>query len=149
MSVGTPDYISPETLQAVEKKNTYGRAADWWSFGVVIYEMLFGDTPFYSESLAGTYTAIMNHKNLSFPEDVVITDEAKDLIRRLLTDKKHRLGANSVDEIKSHPWFASVDWKRLKETCTPTPPLIPHIYHILTFIFSSYFSGSSLRARDL
>jgi len=66
VSVGTPDYISPETLQAVEGKGSYGKASDWWSFGIMIYEMLVGETPFYSESLAGTYAAIMNHKVLFF-----------------------------------------------------------------------------------
>lgn len=105
-AVGTPDYISPEVLKSQGGEGLYGRECDWWSVGVFLYEMLIGDTPFYADSLVGTYGKIMDHKNaLNFPDDIDISKEAKHLICSFLTDRSQRLGRTGVKEIMCHPFF--------------------------------------------
>ncbi|KAM9339488.1 rho-associated protein kinase 2-like isoform 3-T4 [Symphorus nematophorus] len=124
-AVGTPDYISPEVLQSQGGDGYYGRECDWWSVGVFIYEMLVGETPFYAESLVGTYGKIMNHKNsLVFPDDVEMSHDAKDLICAFLTDRKVRLGRTGVDEIKCHTFFKNNQWTfdNIRETVAPVVP---------------------------
>ncbi|XP_068593493.1 rho-associated protein kinase 2-like isoform X1 [Cebidichthys violaceus] len=124
-AVGTPDYISPEVLQSQGGDGYYGRECDWWSVGVFIYELLVGETPFYAESLVGTYGKIMNHKNtLIFPDDVAMSQDAKDLICAFLADRKVRLGRTGVDEIKCHPFFKNDQWTfdNIRETVAPVVP---------------------------
>uniref|UniRef100_A0A672PMD1 Rho-associated protein kinase 2 n=1 Tax=Sinocyclocheilus grahami TaxID=75366 RepID=A0A672PMD1_SINGR len=124
-AVGTPDYISPEVLKSQGGDGYYGRECDWWSVGVFIYEMLVGDTPFYADSLVGTYSKIMNHKNsLNFPGDVEISQEAKNIICAFLTDREVRLGRNGVEEIKRHPFFKNDQWtfSTIRETAAPVVP---------------------------
>ncbi|XP_065443774.1 rho-associated protein kinase 2 isoform X7 [Chrysemys picta bellii] len=124
-AVGTPDYISPEVLKSQGGDGCYGRECDWWSVGVFLFEMLVGDTPFYADSLVGTYSKIMDHKNsLSFPDDVEISKHAKNLICDFLTDREVRLGRNGVEEIKQHPFFKSDQWNwdNIRETAAPVVP---------------------------
>uniref|UniRef100_A0A669EMK5 non-specific serine/threonine protein kinase n=1 Tax=Oreochromis niloticus TaxID=8128 RepID=A0A669EMK5_ORENI len=124
-AVGTPDYISPEVLQSQGGDGYYGRECDWWSVGVVLYELLVGETPFYAESLIGTYGKIMNHQNsLVFPDDVEMSQNAKDLICAFLTDRKVRLGRTGVDEIKCHPFFKNNQWTfdNIRDTVAPVVP---------------------------
>ncbi|KAL0447370.1 UNVERIFIED_CONTAM: Serine/threonine-protein kinase CBK1 [Sesamum latifolium] len=111
-TVGTPDYIAPEVLL----KKGYGVECDWWSLGAIMYEMLVGYPPFYSDDPMTTCRKIVHWRNhLRFPEDTKLSPEAKDLICRLLCDVEHRLGTRGAAEIKVHPWFMDIEWEKLYE----------------------------------
>lgn len=112
-TVGTPDYIAPEVLL----KKGYGMECDWWSLGAIMYEMLIGYPPFYSDEPMATCRKIVNWRShLKFPDEVRLSAEAKDLISKLLCDVEHRLGTKGAHEIKAHSWFKSVTWEKLYET---------------------------------
>ncbi|XP_060174814.1 uncharacterized protein LOC132605671 [Lycium barbarum] len=109
-TVGTPDYIAPEVLL----KKGYGMECDWWSLGAIMYEMLVGYPPFYSDDPMSTCRKIVNWKNhLKFPEEAKLSREAKDIISKLLCNVTERLGSNGADEIKVHPWFKGIDWDKI------------------------------------
>ncbi|XP_072955704.1 uncharacterized protein [Typha angustifolia] len=109
-TVGTPDYIAPEVLL----KKGYGMECDWWSLGAIMYEMLVGYPPFYSEDPMSTCRKIVNWRNhLKFPEEAKLSPEAKDLISKLLCNVDQRLGTKGAHEIKAHPWFRGTLWNKL------------------------------------
>ncbi|KAI4377062.1 hypothetical protein MLD38_014752 [Melastoma candidum] len=111
-TVGTPDYIAPEVLL----KKGYGVECDWWSLGAIMYEMLQGYPPFFANDPIMTCRKIVHWKNhLKIPEDSRLSQEARDLIFRLLCDVEHRLGTRGAAQIKAHPWFRDVDWNKLYE----------------------------------
>ncbi|KAK7277560.1 hypothetical protein RJT34_22575 [Clitoria ternatea] len=109
-TVGTPDYIAPEVLL----KKGYGMECDWWSLGAIMFEMLVGYPPFYSDDPMSTCRKIVNWKShLKFPEEARLSPEAKDLISKLLCNVNQRLGSKGADEIKAHPFFKGVEWDKL------------------------------------
>jgi len=115
---GTPEYLAPEVLEG----NGYGKAIDWWSFGTLMYEMLTGLPPFYSQDVQQMYQKIMTAK-LTIPKNV--SDEAKNLLEQLLVrDPEQRLTDPKL--IKKHPFFSSIDWKKLEQK-EVTPPYIPPV----------------------
>ncbi|XP_058197028.1 serine/threonine-protein kinase CBK1-like isoform X3 [Rhododendron vialii] len=109
-TVGTPDYIAPEVLL----KKGYGMECDWWSLGAIMYEMLVGYPPFYSEEPMTTCRKIVNWRtHLKFPQEAKLSIEAKDLIRKLLCNVDQRLGTRGAYEIMAHPWFKDIEWEKL------------------------------------
>ncbi|KAB8203368.1 kinase-like domain-containing protein [Aspergillus parasiticus] len=106
---GTPEYLAPELLLG----NGYTKSVDWWTLGVLLYEMLTGLPPFYDENTNDMYRKILQEP-LTFPSTDIVPAAARDLLTRLLDrDPQRRLGANGAAEIKSHHFFANIDWRKL------------------------------------
>ena len=114
---GTPDYLAPEIIQS----KGYGKAVDWYTLGVLVYEMLAGYPPFQDEDHFKLYEKILAGK-VNFPSH--FDPAAKDLLKRLLTpDITKRYGnlKNGAQDIKHHKWFAGVDWRKLARCQIPAP----------------------------
>ena len=121
-TVGTPDYIAPEVFT----QKGYGQEVDWWSLGIIMFEMMIGYPPFYSESSTETCKKILDWKNnLEIKPEVNISKEAIDILKKLINDPDKRLGRNGADEIKKHPYFKTINWQHIKETLIP--PFIPEL----------------------
>jgi serine/threonine kinase 38 len=89
---------------------------DWWSLGAIMYEMLVGYPPFYSDEPMTTCRKIVNWRtHLKFPEEARLMTDAKDLISKLLCNVDQRLGTKGAEEIKEHSWFSGVEWDKLYE----------------------------------
>jgi len=115
-TVGTPDYIAPEVFQ----QTGYDKTCDWWSLGVIMFEMLIGFPPFCSETPQETYAKIMNwRESLEFPPEVPISRTAKKTIKRFCDSANGRVG--SLSDIKKLSWFSSVDWDHIRERPSAFP----------------------------
>ena len=120
--VGTAYYVAPEVLN----KKGYGQEIDWWSVGVIFFEMLVGYAPFCAQETQEVCFKILNwEKYLQIPPEIKLSNEANDLIKRIISDPNKRLGKNGADEIKAHPFFKGVDWEHIRETMKP--PFVPEI----------------------
>ena len=123
--VGTAYYVAPEVLN----KTGYGKDIDWWSVGVIFFEMLVGYAPFCSEETKEVCYKVINWKNyLKIPDDITISKEAEDLINKMINNSDERLGRNGIEEIKKHPFFKGVDWDNIRNTKAPFIPDIQNDY---------------------
>ena len=118
-TVGTPDYIAPEVFS----RNGYSENVDWWSIGVILYEMLVGYPPFYADKPADICHKILSwQKYFTIPRDARLSAPAADLIRRLVCEAPIRLGNGGAQEIKAHPFFNGINWKTLRNDVAPYMP---------------------------
>ncbi|KAL6999102.1 Serine/threonine-protein kinase d6pkl2 [Sarracenia purpurea var. burkii] len=117
--VGTHEYLAPEII----KGEGHGSAVDWWTFGIFLFELLFGRTPFKGSGNRATLFNVVGQP-LRFPESPVVSFAARDLIRGLLVkEPQHRLAyKRGATEIKQHPFFEGVNWALIR--CA-SPPDIP------------------------
>jgi len=115
-TVGTPDYIAPEVFL----QTGYDKSCDWWSLGVIMFEMLIGYPPFCSEKVQDTYRKVMNWKTtLEFPPVPPISETAVKTIRRFCDDREGRV--QSKEEIMELDWFKAVDWEHIRERPAAIP----------------------------
>lgn len=118
-TVGTPDYIAPEVFL----QTGYGPACDWWSLGVIMYEMLMGYPPFCSDNPQDTYRKVMNwRETLIFPPETPISEEARETIVRFCCEAERRMGSSrGIEELKCVPFFRGVDWEHIRERPAAIP----------------------------
>uniref|UniRef100_A0A4W6FN47 protein kinase C n=1 Tax=Lates calcarifer TaxID=8187 RepID=A0A4W6FN47_LATCA len=119
---GTPEFLAPEVLT----DTSYTRAVDWWGLGVLIYEMLVGESPFPGDDEEEVFDSIVNDE-VRYPR--FLSTEAIGIMRRLLRrNPERRLGSGEKDaeEVKKQPFFRNVDWEALLQRKVP-PPFVPSI----------------------
>ena len=123
--VGTAYYVAPEVLN----KKGYEKDIDWWSAGIIFFEMLVGYAPFCSKETNEVCFKVLNWKKfLKIPSKIKISEEAQDLIFKMINNSDSRLGKNGADEIKKHPFFKGVDWDNIRNMKPPFIPILKNEY---------------------
>eukprot|EP00128_Syssomonas_multiformis_P013295 Colp12_sorted_trinity150504_noHs@18367 len=120
---GTPEYLAPEIVSG---SKGHDKGVDWWTLGVLIYEMLVGITPFLADDQMVIYRNILT-ADVRYPSDM--KPEAKNIIAGLLVKSRvRRLGnlKNKSADVMNHPFFAGMDWEALKRKQIP-PPFVPQV----------------------
>jgi len=114
--VGTEEYIAPEIITGAGHTS----AVDWWALGILLYEMLYGYTPFRGKTRQRTFANIL-HKDIRFPASISVSLPARQLIYRLLhRDPANRMGSyEGSNEIKQHPFFRGINWALVRGTAPP------------------------------
>lgn len=139
--VGTEEYIAPEVVNGVGQSS----AVDWWTLGILIYEMLTGTTPFKGNYTDETFSNIVNEQ-LKWPEDITATAECKNLVKKLLRrEAEKRLGAeNGASDIKRSKWFKDFNFALIRVSLAFCIffPLVVVVAVVATkrLIFVSFFS---------
>lgn len=139
--VGTNNYVAPEVLRG----QGYDKACDWWSAGVILFEMIYGYPTFSSNTATATKKKILDFKKyLEFPSQPESTKQVQDIIRKLICDSEERLGNRELpipskdhrslvramvqdgdaSDIKAHAWFKNFDWKGIQQAI---PPFVPEL----------------------
>ncbi|KAI8360812.1 camp-dependent protein kinase 10 [Blakeslea trispora] len=131
---GTPEYLAPEVIQS----KGHSKSVDWWSLGVLIFEMMAGYPPFYDDNHFGIYERILSGK-VQYPN--YFDSTSKDLLKKLLViDRTRRLGnlKDGADDVKRHKWFRHTDWCSLLNKTVRAPIIPAHSNDYDTSNFEKY-----------
>ena len=138
---GTYEYLAPEVM-----RYSYGQAADWWTLGIIMYEMLCGKLPFGNQDRQTMLRHILG-REIRFPPDVDISGRAQAFLFGLLTrDPSMRLGGGPTDseEVKDHAFFENINWQDIEQKRVQ-PPFKPEIlYDTDTQNFDQEFTDENL-----
>ncbi|OWM68981.1 hypothetical protein CDL15_Pgr025168 [Punica granatum] len=131
--VGTHEYLAPEII----KGEGHGSSVDWWTFGIFLFELLYGRTPFKGLSNDETLSNVVS-RSLKFPGNPIVSFHARDLIRGLLVkDPENRLGSiKGAAEIKQHAFFEGLNWALIRCAVPPELPVAketPYAEEIMGF----------------
>jgi protein-serine/threonine kinase len=131
--VGTIEYLAPEVVNGANQTP----AVDWWGFGILIFEMMTGTTPFRAEMISDTLTKIRTTEKIIWPRDVEVSSAGKKLVKKLLRrDVERRLGSiNGASDIMADKWFANINFPVIRNE---TPPIIPPISDICVQNYDDY-----------
>ncbi|KAJ8544971.1 hypothetical protein K7X08_017554 [Anisodus acutangulus] len=142
--VGTHEYLAPEII----KGEGHGSAVDWWTFGIFLYELLFGQTPFKGAGNRATLFNVVGQP-LKFPSSPSVSFAARDLIRGLLVkEPQHRLAyRRGATEIKQHPFFQSVNWALIRCASPPDVPK-PFVLHDVPIAPATTGPGVDVKPTD-
>lgn len=136
--VGTEEYICPEVING----RGHSSAVDWWTVGILVYEMLYGCTPFKGANRHATFSNVLRNEP-SFPDHPATTTLCKSIIKKLLIKDEHRrLGSQTgASEVKQHKWFSNISWGLLRHQ---KPPIVPKITNAEHTNFRSMRESKSL-----
>ena len=132
---GTPDYLCPEIVTG----QGHGKAVDWWTLGVLVYEMLASFPPFVADDPIDTYRKIIRGR-IRFPR--YFSQEARDLVRQLLHSKPiKRLGVQrgGANNIRQHPWFKDFSWQGLNRGALTAPIVNKVNTFFFKFVLKNFF----------
>ncbi len=151
--IGTPDYIAPEVIRGDEDHTP---AVDWWSFGVIAYEILTGYLPFSGDDPPQIFDNIINNRinwvlqlnhRAKVNEEVELSEEATDLIAQLLRNNpQERLGHEDAEEIKAHPFFRKINWHTLRVS---EPPFVPSVANATDTRYFAETTRKQFSLRDI
>ncbi|XP_062890138.1 citron Rho-interacting kinase isoform X4 [Mobula hypostoma] len=119
---GTPDFMAPEVLTVMNGDgcSSYGVECDWWSLGVIAYEMIYGRSPFVEGTSVKTISNIKNfQRSLKFPDERKTSKEFLDLVQSLLCKAKERL---NYEGLICHSFFTNINWNNIRHI---PPPFVP------------------------
>ena len=138
--VGSPDYIPPEVING----EGHNLMADWWSYGIIIYELLYGIPPFHDDKIERCFDLITSSK-IRFPSKLKLTPSTKDIILLLLKkNPNERFGKGEYKQIIEHPFFVSINHKNvvIQKTTAPKRPVISN--EDITANFDKLYTNLSL-----